>query len=474
MKIWVKIAASILVLFALAFSYFTTVEIEETKRRYREATEEPLVDLAHILAALVASNSTSQGIDLKVIPGAIAAAREFPVAAQIYELSKVRSDIELVITDEKGVVLFDSAVPARVGSDSSKWNDIFLTLRGKYGARSSVDPASGISTLHVAAPIRVADRLIGVLSVSKSNRNTNQFIYATQNNIKQLGWALFAIIGVVSVLLLYWVTRPIRQLTDYVRKVRVHRDAELPVLSRGEIKDLAIAFEELREALEGRKYIERYVTTLTHELKSPITAIRGALEILTEDTYHGEKRLFLTNIEREVVRIQGLVEKLLALSSLQNRHDVEVNELIVLEDLRTQIEESLSLHLAAKKITFTGDFPQLPTVRGNSFWIREALLNLVQNAVDFSPVGGAVTIRTELIGQMQRVIVEDQGEGVPEWAKTKVFNQFFSLPRPESGKRSSGLGLSIVYEVARLHKGDARLERADERGTRAILDLLLT
>ena len=472
MTIWARIATSIILLFALVFSYFIKVEMDETKKRYREATEEPLVDLAHVLAAIVAANSTANSIDFQILPPAISKAREFPVPAQIYELTKSRSDIELTITNDQGIVLFDSADSSRIGADYTQWNDIYLTLQGRYGARSSLDPISAISTIHVAAPIMIDGRIKGVLSVSKSNKNTNLFIYSTQNNIKQLGWALFVIVALVSFLLLYWVTRPITRLTDYVRSVRDQSNLTLPTLPHGEIRDLGRAFEELREALEGRKYIERYVTTLTHELKSPITAIRGALEILQEDVREDPKRLFLTNIEREVERIQGLVEKLLALSSLQNRHDVEVDEVTPLQELYSQIKDSLNLQLAAKDIIFRGDFSQLKTVQGNSFWIREALLNLVQNAVDFSPAGGIVMLRAERSGQTQKLTVEDQGVGVPDWAAEKVFNQFFSLPRPESGKRSSGLGLSIVAEVAKLHRGSARLESAGERGTRAIIEIM--
>ena len=202
MKIWVRIALAILILFGVAFSYFTKVEMEETKRRYREATEEPLVDVAHILAGIVAANSISGAINYKSIGESLASARQFQAPAQIYELSKSGSDIEVTVTNEYGVVLFDSAQPSNIGADYSRWNDIFLTLRGEYGARSSIDPVTGISTLHVAAPIQVLGKRIGALSVRKSNKNTNRFIFATQKNIKQLGLLLFAIIALTSILIL--------------------------------------------------------------------------------------------------------------------------------------------------------------------------------------------------------------------------------------------------------------------------------
>jgi two-component system, OmpR family, sensor histidine kinase CreC len=471
MKIWVRIALAILILFGVAFSYFTKVEMEETKRRYREATEEPLVDVAHILAGIVAAHSISGAINYKSIGESLASARQFQAPAQIYELSKSGSDIEVTVTNEYGVVLFDSAQPSNIGADYSRWNDIFLTLRGEYGARSSIDPVTGISTLHVAAPIQVLGKRIGALSVRKSNKNTNRFIFATQKNIKQLGLLLFAIIALTSILILYWVTRPITCLTEYVRKVRDQQPTILPKLPQGEIGDLGIAFEELREALEGRKYIERYVTTLTHELKSPITAIRGALEILSDDIPHDKKALFLSNIEREVIRIQGLVEKLLALSSLQNRRDVDTNEIINVKDLVTQIKDTLALQLVTKNVTLKNGFNDSASIQGNNFWIREALLNLVQNAIDFTPSGSIITIHAQKIEDHYQLCVEDQGEGVPEWAMAKIFNQFFSLPRPESGKRSSGLGLSIVSEVAKLHHGRARIEKVGGRGTRAILEI---
>ena len=153
MKIWMRVSIVVLFLFAAAFYYFTTAEMGETKRRYREATEEPLVDLAHLLAKTVGANSTAEALNINLLSDAFADTRRLSAPARIYDLVKGTSDIEVYITDIAGKVLYDSGSPLLIGSDYSRWNDVYWTLKGEYGARSSVDETSGISTLYVAAPI---------------------------------------------------------------------------------------------------------------------------------------------------------------------------------------------------------------------------------------------------------------------------------------------------------------------------------
>ena len=114
-----------------------------------------------------------------------------------------------------------------------------------------------------------------------------------------------------------------------------------------------------------------------------------------------------------------------------------------------------------------------PRVRGDAFLLRQLLSNLVDNACDFSPPGGTVDVSVTVDADQLHIAVADRGPGIPDYALPRVFERFFSLPRPGGRSRSSGLGLAFAAEVATLHGGDVRLGNRDGGGTLATLELPL-
>jgi two-component system sensor histidine kinase CreC len=114
-----------------------------------------------------------------------------------------------------------------------------------------------------------------------------------------------------------------------------------------------------------------------------------------------------------------------------------------------------------------------PTVVGDAFLLRQAVINLVENALDFSPPGGEVELRLLVGAGWVRFEVLDRGPGIPDYARERVFERFYSLPRPGGGSRSSGLGLCFVAEVAALHGGRTTLDNRVGGGAVAVLELPL-
>ena len=106
---------------------------------------------------------------------------------------------------------------------------------------------------------------------------------------------------------------------------------------------------------------------------------------------------------------------------------------------------------------------------GERVLLREALVNLLQNALEFTPAGGTVSLRAEVAFDQVRLSVADTGCGVPDYALNHVFDRFYSLPRPGTGRKSTGLGLSLVREIAHLHGGAVKLGNRPEGGALAIL-----
>ncbi len=119
-----------------------------------------------------------------------------------------------------------------------------------------------------------------------------------------------------------------------------------------------------------------------------------------------------------------------------------------------------------------GSVPDM-RVQGDAYLLRQALHNLIDNAIAFSPPGADIALLAEVDGQGVRLQVADRGAGIPDYARERVFERFYSLARPGSGRRSSGLGLPFVQEVARLHDGRASADARDGGGTVASLWLPL-
>lgn len=186
-----------------------------------------------------------------------------------------------------------------------------------------------------------------------------------------------------------------------------------------------------------------------------------------------QRTLFLYNIRNEANRIQSLVDRMLELSALETQQILHKVKRIAVADLFQSTVESKRAILEKHQLELTTRQPDRVRVKGDRLLLQQALSNLIQNAIDFSPASGEIMLHSRVEGHLLKIIVEDQGAGIPEYALEKVFDKFFSLQRPNSREKSTGLGLNFVAEVAKLHNGGVELENRTGRGVRATLTLPL-
>lgn len=459
--------------FVVLAGFYVLVEwiMDDVRPRYLETTEESLVDTATLLSAVIEEGLKSEKVDAESLRRIFLRVEQTQISAEIYDVVKTGVDLRVYVTDREGIVRFDSDGGRDEGKDYSQWNDVYRTLRGQYGARATRlvpdDPATSI--LHVASPLENSGELVGVVTVSKPIHSANLFIRGAQRKIlvatSIAGIAIVILGGLTSV----WLTRPIRALTQYARAVRDGERAALPALGRNDLGVMGSAMEEMQSALENKEYVEQYVQTLTHELKSPVSAIRGAAELLEEDMPEERRRQFVSNLQVEAGRLARIIDRMLPLSALESRKVLRDVEPIDLDGLAREVAASLEPARAAKQLAFEWDFLPVPPVLGERFLLRHAMTNLLQNAVDFTPTGGRITI--SLVSDDMHAIlgVRDNGPGVPEYAQERVFERFYSLPRPDTGQKSSGLGLPFVKEVADLHDGSASFSPGPGGGAEFLL-----
>ncbi|MET4576684.1 two-component system sensor histidine kinase CreC [Ottowia thiooxydans] len=454
--------------------------------RYRESAEEGLVETAQLLATVIEQDVEQGALPTDRMAGIFRDlyARQF--SAQIYSLHKTRVELRAYVTNRHGIVVYDST-GRDFGKDYSSWRDVRYTLRGEFGSRTTrdvpQDPNS--SVMYVGAPIRWQGEIVGALAVGKPVQSLGQFVSAARGNIISVGVASAFSVLLLAIVLSFLLIRPLGITSDLLAALRTAwwRDAagQRHFSPRRAWRALRAqtraAAQEVRDAIAGRNYVQEYVEQLTHELKSPISAIRGAAELLQEPDMPAEQRQrFTSSIARETHRLQEVVDRMMELSSLESRRLLKDQQAVELAPLLHELAGIARTQAPALKVEV--HIRTELTVEGDPFLLRRAIGNLLDNAVGFStPGNGAgpdIVLRLAREGRMARIEVRDRGPGVPVFAQGKVFEKFFSLARPGSGKRSTGLGLAFVREIAALHQGSITLGNADDApGALAVLRLPL-
>jgi len=477
MKLGLRMFLFYLAIFAVCL-YFTTDWIWTTLRtHYMESVEEPLVDSANLLASLAEREMARPDFTFADLEASLSRAHSRPLSARIYNLDKSAVDLQIYITDAAGKVVLDTRQPKAVGEDYSRFHDVKFTLEGRYGARATRgNPNDPFSTaLYIGAPIygngRRNGRVNGVLTVVEPTASIEAFLQLARPAFVRAALLTIGVAALLSLALSYLLTRPIDRLARYADGIRLGKRPPFPKLGRTEIADLGLALRRMQEALEGKQYAEEYVQTLTHELKSPLSAIRGAAELLQEEMPAEQQARFITNIRTEAARIARIVDRMLELARLENRREKPDMEPVELDAMVRTVAESHEPLLAGKDVKLEIAVPERLTLSGNAFLLHQALDNLVQNAIEFSPRGGTVKVEVIPSGDQITLSVTDQGPGIPDYALDRIFERFYSLGRPDTGRKSTGLGLNLVREVAASHGGAIRVVNRPEGGALAELTL---
>ncbi|GGD38911.1 two-component system sensor histidine kinase CreC [Pseudoxanthomonas indica] len=471
MRIGLRLFIAFFLIVGLAAFFVMRVFVNEVKPGVRQAMESTLVDTANVLAVMAADDMRAGRIADGDFARDIAQAGQRDLKARVWRFPKDRIDYRVTITDARGVVVYDST-GQDIGRDNSRWNDVYRTLRGEYGARSSPETPGQTerTVMHVAAPIRDGDRIIGVLTVAQPNHSIEPFITASQQNIMRRGAWLIGLSALIGLLITWWLVRGINRLNRYAQAVAAGEPVPPPKPRNDEIGDLGRALEAMRRKLEGKAYVEQYVQSLTHEMKSPLAAIRGAAELLQEPMADDQRQRFAHSILSQQQRLTETIDKLLMLAEVEQHGWLQKRQPVSVDALMAQVVEDAAGSAQSLEVTLTASAEDAGlVVQGDAFLLRQALGNLVDNALAFSPPQGAVQVLAQQQGDLVRLCVRDQGPGIPDYARERVFERFYSLARPATGHRSSGLGLPFVREVARLHGGEISLEPRAEGGTDAVL-----
>ena len=234
---------------------------------------------------------------------------------------------------------------------------------------------------------------------------------------------------------------------------------------------IALYVKDVTATKEYEKLKSDMISLMSHELRTPLTSINGFAELLTADnTIPPQAREFVSIIANESQRMSRMINTFLSVTQLQRKDKQEVLKIPLRLDEVVR-ETIMSLQPVAKKKRIRlieQPAHRIPPVAADKGLITQAVKNLVNNAIKYSPERTTVTVSTALEAEAVRVCVEDRGFGIPAEAKERVWDKFYRVVREgqEKDEESTGLGLSFVREVIEQHGGQVNLDSEEGRGSK--------
>jgi two-component system OmpR family sensor kinase len=279
------------------------------------------------------------------------------------------------------------------------------------------------------------------------------------------------LIAVLLAALVGWTTaaaalRPLEQVTETALQITRADDLSLRIPlsgpAQGEVGRLIIAFNETLERLENLFETQRrFLADVSHELRTPLTTILGNLDLMRKMGQLDAESL--EAISSETQRMKRLVQDILVLTQAESgrlplaRNELELDTLVleVFQQSKVLAQDRVEVRLGQE---------DQARVMGDRDRLKQVLLNLMSNAIEYTLSGGSVTLGLACVGDWARVTVSDTGPGIPQDELPHIFERFYRVDRSRkrTGQGGAGLGLSIAYWITRSHEG--RLEVASEVG----------
>ncbi len=435
--------------------------------------EVPTIDLSStpILPERPAPSRASAAPD----PQALVAARALaPVAARTRQVTLSA----ILLLDRQGLVAADgdaqslSDLPEVRAAVAGRPATV-LRRNGDYRAGYDFEWLSRAAALrvHHARPVIVDGRVVGVLLLSRSARALFKGIYADRGKIAFGIVAIFGVLVVLSGVLTRGIVRPVEALARASRALASGRQEDIPEPPRTaatEIQALYTDFARMAEAIERRsRYLRDFAHAMSHEFKTPLSGIRGTLEILAD---HGEtmapeeRRRFLANADADAARLTMLTARLLELA----RADLGAND----PAARADLADVLRRHADACGAGFAvaADLaPRMPLLAMPEAALDAVVGALIDNARQAGAQRIAFTARIVAGTGMAHITIADDGPGIAPSDRARVFEPFFTTRRASGG---SGLGLPIVLSLVDAAGGELQLDESEadgEGGARFVL-----
>ena len=232
------------------------------------------------------------------------------------------------------------------------------------------------------------------------------------------------------------------------------------------IEALGLALNRMLDRLDSAyAHVSRFSADAAHELRTPLTIIRGEMELMASvERLPTDMDHAIGNVLEEMTRLSGIVDSLITLSRMESLWGKQVHAPVDLQALAAETIEQMNL-LAEEKQIVLNQPSRLPVVvAGDRDRLKQVLVNLIDNAIKYTPAGGYVSVETGVEGDMGFIAVEDSGIGIDINLHDRVFDRFYRVS-PDRGEVGAGLGLAIVKSICHAHGGSVSLRSVPEIGS---------
>jgi len=348
----------------------------------------------------------------------------------------------------------------REGDTAAVYTEAAEALHGASGSAVRSDPETGGLVISVAVPLQRYKQVLGAVMLSTSNREIEDELRTVRLELMRIFGVTLLVTVMLSLYLGGTIARPIRRLAIAAQRAR-GRGAriEIPEITgrNDEIGRLAGSLREMTDALWQRmSAIESFAADVAHEIKNPLSSLRSAVETAARIDDPAKQRQLMAIIQDDVERLDRLITDI----SDASRLDAELSRLeLSPTDIAAMLRALTDMHEATRAEGSPRLVLDLPAGRplivpGIESRLSQVFLNVIANAVSFSPPDGEIRIRAVRDGRAVLVSVEDQGPGIPEDKLTAIFDRFYSeRPAGEKFGTHSGLGLSISRQIVEAHRG---------------------
>ncbi|MFH1846297.1 MAG: ATP-binding protein [Candidatus Omnitrophota bacterium] len=400
------------------------------------------------------------------------------------ELTKLTDilGVRITVVDEKGIILGDSDKDSHLMENHLTREEIKEAINSGFGESSRLSETLSIRMKYAAVSVRKDNRLLGVIRLAMPLTEV-EFQLCIINRIFRFGGMLTIFLSlIIGYFISKSISRPIRRMEeaaqsitqgDLTRRVDIRTKDELGRLA-GSLNQMADKLQAKMENLEKVNTLKTdFVANVSHELKTPLTSIRGFIETLEDGALEDKEnaRRFLAIIKKHAERLNCIINDLLNLAEVEKGEiaPVLVDVKALLDEVVWSFSHSLLIKQQKLNVDYNGrDFK----IRADKDKIEQIVVNLLDNAVKYTGIKGNISV--SLFEEQSNIMftVEDTGIGIPKKHLDRVFERFYRVDKARSREiGGTGLGLAIVKHITLLHKGTVYVESEQFQGTKVTVIL---
>ncbi|WP_071064338.1 HAMP domain-containing sensor histidine kinase [Andreesenia angusta] len=378
--------------------------------------------------------------------------------------------LEFQIVDTSGdVIVSSSGFYVDRTIDTSDYTE---ALKGNLGTWQGRDPETEERIMAASSPIeRASGEVIGAIRYITSLEEANKTIIKIFMVSMLFVLLTVAMMMMMSVLFSKSIINPLNEINEVAKKMAEGQFSErIEKHYNDEIGELADTINYMAgEIVNSANLKNEFISSISHELRTPLTSIKGWSETIVTGDFEDkeEARLGLNIIIKETTRLSQMVEELLDFSKMESGRIVLHLEDV---DIRSELEDIVSIaRLRAKKDGIDLLYhrtEELPLVVGDKNRLKQVFINIIDNAIKFTPEGKDVYVEADSDEEYVYVKIRDEGIGIPKEDLDHIYEKFF---KGKSKKSGSGIGLAISKEIMNLHKGELRVDSEVDEGTTVTL-----